>query len=148
MDTGVSDHYVVYVIWKELGTQYNGHRMRKVRIFTSGYEDQLLTDLRQVQWEDIMNSGGTFQFRPEDEEGIAHVLGNLNVSKATGVDGISAGMLKLTAPAISSSMCGIFNETLMMAEIPVQWKAARIVPIPKSTHAKCVEDFRPVSVLL
>ena len=76
------------------------------------------------------------------------VLGNLNVFKATGVDGISAGMLKLTAPAISSSICGIFNETLMMAEIPVEWRAARIVPIPKSTHAKCVEDFRPVSVLL
>ena len=53
MDTGVSDHYMVYVIRKGLGTQYNGHRMRRVRTFTSGNVDQLLTDLRQVQWEDI-----------------------------------------------------------------------------------------------
>ena len=35
----------------------------------------------------------------------------------------------------------------MMAEIPVEWNAARIVCIPKSTHTKCVEDFHPVSVL-
>ena len=44
MDTGVSDHYMVYVTRKELGTQYNGHKMRKVRTFTSGNEDQLQYD--------------------------------------------------------------------------------------------------------
>ena len=38
MDTGVSDHYMVYVIRKRLGTQYNGQRMRRVRAFTSGNE--------------------------------------------------------------------------------------------------------------
>ena len=44
----MSDHYMVYVIRKGLGTQYNGLRTRRVR---TGHEDQLLTDLRKVQWE-------------------------------------------------------------------------------------------------
>ena len=79
-----------------------------------------------------MNSGGSFQL----------------MKKGLHMFWVISMFSRLTAPAISSSMCGIFNETLMMAEIPVEWKAARIVPIPKSTHAKCVEDFCPLSVLL
>ena len=69
------------------------------------------------------------------EEYVATVLLNLDVSKSTGVDGISAKMLKQTALSIAT---GCF---------PEDWKIARIVPIPKADNRSSPANYRPISIL-
>ena len=51
------------------------------------------------------------------------------------MDNISPALLKLAAPAISGGLCGYFNASLMMAESPSEWKAAKVIPIPKHPKA-------------
>jgi hypothetical protein len=55
------------------------------------------------------------------------ILHSLNVSKATGADGISARLLKLTAPSISNSLTLLFNHSLQTGSFPDEWKHAKLL---------------------
>ena len=57
---------------------------------------------------------------------------SLDVTKASGSDGISARMLKETAMHISPSLTRIFNLSVKTGTFPSLWKKSNIVPIPKS----------------
>lgn len=59
-------------------------------------------------------------------------LSRLQVSKASGVDGIRASILRVTALAIARSLCHLFNPSLHSGVVPSEWKAAKIIPVPKS----------------
>ena len=76
-------------------------------------------------------------------------LSRLQVSKASGVDGIRASILRITAPAIARSLWHLFNLSLHSGVVPREWKAAKIIPVPKSKARGSVSfgDFRPISVL-
>ena len=90
-----------------------------------------------------------FEFASIKEEEVLKELSRLKVSKATGIDEISARMLKLSALAISNGLCSIFfNARLAFSRVPAEWKSARIVPIPKQGGAKNVDNFHPISILL
>ena len=89
----------------------------------------------------------SFNFDSISREQLAQALANLDTKKATGMDGISAWLLKATAPAICDSLCDLFNSSLQLSQIPSEWKAARVIPVPKTSRARSVEDFRPISIL-
>jgi hypothetical protein len=82
----------------------------------------------------------------EDDE-VLEALKGLNVHKATGVDGISARLLRMVAEAIAPSVAKLLNQSLASGEIPGEWKRANVTPVPKSTAAGQSSDFRPISVL-
>ena len=71
-----------------------------------------------------------FKFAKIDEEDVLHMLCDLNMRKSTGIDGISACMLKMAAPNISESLTRLFNISLETGQIPSQWKEANITPVP------------------
>ena len=91
----------------------------------------------------------SFQFRPIEEVDVFAALSRLQVSEASGVDGIRASILRVTAPAIARSLCHLFNLSLHSGVVPREWKAAKIIPVPKSKAKGGVSfgDFRPISVL-
>ncbi len=60
---------------------------------------------------------------------VKDLLQNLNVSKATGPDGISNRMLKETAISISPSVSQIYNISLDTRTLLFVWKQANVVPI-------------------
>ena len=76
-------------------------------------------------------------------------LSRLQVSKASGVDNIRASILRVTTPAIARSLCHLLNLNLHSGVVPSEWKAAKIIPVPKSKARGSVSfgDFRPISVL-
>ena len=89
----------------------------------------------------------SFQFQMIPEEDVLVLLSRLQGTKASGVDDIRANVLKLTAPAIAKVL---FNLSLQTSQIPVEWKAARITPIPKAKaggSGSNFTEFRPISVL-
>ena len=71
----------------------------------------------------------------------------LNVSKATGSDGIPARLLRETADEITPSLTKLFNKTLQYGVIPDDWKVANVVPVHKKGRKDCVENYRPISLL-
>ena len=82
-----------------------------------------------------------------DESFILCQLQNLNVSKATGIDNISAKYLKMAAPAISKHLTKILNLSIKNGTFPDSFKKAKVTPIFKKGSKTDVNNFRPISVL-
>ena len=71
------------------------------------------------------------------EEEVAALIHSLDISKATGPDGISARMLKGTVDSIVPSLTKLFNISIKAGQFPECWKESSIVPIPKGgDHSK------------
>ena len=81
-------------------------------------------------------------------DSVADLLANLDISKSSGVDDISARMLKSTAYSIAPSLTELFNLSLTSGTFPSEWKLARVVPIPKTdTPSTSTSGYRPISIL-
>ena len=81
------------------------------------------------------------------EEDVSELLHNLNPAKSTGLDGVSAIMLKSTAPSITASLTKLFNMSIATGCFPREWKCARITPIFKSSDPSLPKNYRPISIL-
>ena len=88
----------------------------------------------------------SFQFRPIEEVDVVAVLSRLQVSEASGVDGIRASILRVTASTIARNLWHMFNLSLYSGVVPREWKAAKIIPVPKFKAKGSVSfgDFRPI----
>lgn len=96
----------------------------------------------------LMKRDSVFHLQPVQEDDVLAELCGLNITKATGLDNISARLLRLSAPAIAASLCDLYNFSISACQIPKEWKEAKIIPIPKSANAGVdVEQFRPISIL-
>jgi len=67
----------------------------------------------------------------------------LDITKASGQDGISARMLRYTAPSIASSLTPVQS----VIEVMSDWKKSLIVPIPKNPDGSKPTNYRPISLL-
>ena len=70
------------------------------------------------------------------ESKVYDLVASLDVSKASGQDGISARMLKATACSIAPSLTKLFNLSLQSGIIPSAWKKSLVVPVPKNSEMK------------
>ena len=89
----------------------------------------------------------SFQFAVIPEEEVLKALCSLDETKATGPDGISARLLRMSAPAISKSLTLLFNASLKLGQFPQEWKEANVTPVPKNGDNELVTNYRPVSIL-
>ena len=89
----------------------------------------------------------SFKFSPVGEEDILKSLLSLNVSKATGLDGLSARFLKDGANQISSAIAHNLNLSLYSGRIPDDMKTARVVPLYKKNSKSEPGNYRLVSIL-
>ena len=81
------------------------------------------------------------------EDEVFKVIKNLDVSKASGPDGISNTLLKRTANAITRPLCSLFNKSLSYGKFPSDWKVANLAPIFKSNNRQDPTNYRPISLL-
>ena len=72
---------------------------------------------------------------------------NLKISKATGVDGIPAKILKLSCNIIAPSLTYSFNLSISTGVFVDDWKRAKVIPVYKSEDRKKCENYRPISIL-
>ena len=78
---------------------------------------------------------------------VLDVLANLDASKATGPDEISARILKETVYKITPSLCELFSKSLRLGSLPMDWKLANEVPVFKKDKKEYAENYRPISLL-
>ena len=81
------------------------------------------------------------------EEKTYHLISSLDVNKASGLDKISARMLKGTAPSITPMITALFNMSLSTGIFPDSWKSSLIVPISKHGDSSNPGNYRPISLL-
>ena len=93
-----------------------------------------------------MNSLSMF-LTPVTNREIYEILMNLNSNKSPGLDGISAKVLKLMAPAITSILTSLVNLSFETAIFPDCLKIAKVCPIYKGGNVDDVSNYRPISIL-
>ena len=82
------------------------------------------------------------------ETEVINLLKNLNIAKASGVDGIGNSLLKICANAIAPSLSKFFNISLNAGYFPSAWKFANVIPIFKKNDRQSKINYRPVSLLI
>ena len=80
-------------------------------------------------------------------EDVFEMLCTLDLSKASGPDGISGRMLKNTACSIAPALTKIFNLSISTGIVPDEWKLSHVVSIPKCNKYDEVSGYRPISLL-
>ena len=89
----------------------------------------------------------SFKIPDLTQDKVEKYLKNLDVSKATGSDNISARLLKLSAPHITESITHICNESIKNSLFPQEWKEGKVSPLFKSGAKDDLNNYRPISVL-
>ena len=74
-------------------------------------------------------------------------LQKLNVTKATGMDGVPAKILKMISSLITLSLTFMFNLSIKTGIYSNEWKIARVILIYKSEDKRKCENYRPISIL-
>ena len=69
-----------------------------------------------------------------------------NTRKAWGPDTVSPAALKHCASELAPVFTDIFNQSLNVCRVPVCFKSAVIIPVPKKPKITCLNDYRPVAL--
>ena len=71
----------------------------------------------------------------------------MKTSHGSAVDNIASYFLKVAFPAISDSLCDIFNLSLSSGVFSDSWKVVIVAPIFKEGLSDDRSNYRPISVL-
>ena len=74
-----------------------------------------------------VNDCSQFSLHPVTLEFVTKEIDHLNKDKATGEDGISCNILKLSKHVIAQSLTDIINKSLIRGVVPCAWKRTRVV---------------------
>ena len=88
-----------------------------------------------------------FRIPPVTEQYVSKFLKNLAGNKATGLDEISAKMLKLAAPNIVHVITNLCNLSISSRTFPSTWKKAKVLPLHKKNSKGDPSNYRPISIL-
>ena len=95
----------------------------------------------------LTNTDKQFQLCPTTRDKVLSLLNKLNKSKATGLDMISARLIRECADLICIPICNIFNQSISQGIFPDDWKCARVTPLFKVGDRNDVNNYRPISVI-
>ena len=70
----------------------------------------------------------------------------LKEHKAAGPDEIRPRLLKRCSTELAPVFAIIFNWSLQVFSVPSTYKQSNIIPVPKSSSAEVLNDFRPVAL--
>ena len=71
----------------------------------------------------------------------------LDISKATGLDGVGRRLLKLSSGVIAKSLTTLANKCLSSGSFPAIWKQAKVSPLHKGGTKEELNSYRPISIL-
>ena len=91
---------------------------------------------------------GNFSFQQISPSLVSFHLRKLCMRKATGLDTVSARLLREYFDLISDSLALIFNRSIETSIFPDEWKSARITPLYKKCGNRSdPSNYRPISII-
>ena len=84
------------------------------------------------------------------EAGIEDVLceiKNLKISKPSGIENVSTKVLKDALWILAHQFTWLLNMSIRDAQVPVDWKKAKVSLIPKDGDLTDINNFRPIAIL-
>ena len=81
------------------------------------------------------------------EQDVSNSIDNFKPHSAPGVDGISPKLIKLAKPILSPYLASLFHKCIQREIFPHDFKLAYVIPIPKTSSPKFLDEFRPISLL-
>ena len=78
---------------------------------------------------------------------IRRILLDLDTSKACGLDGVPAILLKKCAAELAPVFCKLFTLSYSKGIFPKAWKSARVQPVPKKGKKDLANNYRPISLV-
>ena len=101
-----------------------------------------------VSFEDyITPSVSSFTLNEISCDVVHRLVSSLQINKATGLDGISARLLKEACPKIVPSLTHIINLSIRSGCFPEEWKISKVLPLYKEDIKSYPNNYRPVSIL-
>ena len=95
----------------------------------------------------ITRTDSRFELRETNCSKVFSLLSKLCKSKATGLDLISARLLRESADLIAGSLCSIFNSSIKSGVFPQEWKCAKVIPLFKQGDHSDLNNYRPISII-
>ena len=86
-----------------------------------------------------------FELKTTDCSKVFSLLSKLCKSKATGPDEISERLLRECADLVASSLCAIFNRSIVSGIFPTEWKSTKVIPLIKQGEHFELNNYRPIS---
>ena len=88
-----------------------------------------------------------FELQPIDNNRVRFLLSNLCTSKATGLDMMSARLLRECTELISYSLCEIFNLSITTGVFQEEWECSKIIPLFKQGERADMNNYCPISII-
>ena len=92
----------------------------------------------------IQNS---FAYEPCDTTEVITIINELDLTKASGPNGIPTKILQLICNIISQPLCKIINDSITTGVHPDRLKLVNVIPIFKKGSRLLVSNYRPISLL-
>lgn len=81
-----------------------------------------------------------------DLQDVEKAFRQVKANKSPGPDSICGRLLKSCAKELSPVFHEIYNKSLETQHVPILWKDAVVIPVPKCRDPKMINDFRPVAL--
>ena len=88
-----------------------------------------------------------FSFSNIRETEVYRIVKDINVSKSSGLDGISSFAIKEAFQFLIPEVTHLMNLSASTSTFPEAWKEALVIPIPKTGNLTQVKNYRPISLL-
>lgn len=79
------------------------------------------------------------------QENVTNLLKRVNIRKAAGPDSICGRTVRHCADQLSEVFTSLFLMCVESGQIPTIWKTSTIIPVPKISNPRELNEFRPVS---
>ena len=89
-----------------------------------------------------------FDLKTTESSKVFTLLSKLCKSKATGLDKIFARLLRECADLIASSLCCIFNRSIVTSIFPEEWKCSKVIPLFKQGERCDLNNYYTISIIL
>ena len=93
------------------------------------------------------DSSKVFEFGQVDCDLVKKIILNLDISKSSGVDDISAKLIKHAGNEVINTLTELVNLSLNQGKFPYKWKHAKIFPLFKIGDFNSMTTYRPISIL-
>ena len=89
----------------------------------------------------------TFMYIPCDADEVKLLINQLNISKASGPNGIPTKNLQMISNIVCTPLSKIFNISVLTGTHPEKLKLVNVIPVFKKGSRLLVSNYRPISLL-